>query len=273
MARDAFREQLARLYQLPLAEFTKARDDWAKQDPSRRADIRKLQKPNVPAWAVNQLYWRERGAYEALVAAAERLRKAQMASLTGKAADVPAAEAAHAGARKSAVDRVRKILEGTGEKAAPATMTAIIETLDALPAAEPPGSLVRPLKPAGFEALTGLLSGKKIAAKPAAVLPFRKPAAEPRKDDRKEQVAKDKQRKVLTAKARDAEAADRDARAALARARAALAKAERDQDAAKRKVLEADDRLEAAQRDVRDADRRASQAAIALATIKSELAD
>jgi hypothetical protein len=42
-----------RLYELPLDEFVAARDALAKErkDPA----VKKLRKPTVPAWAVNQL--------------------------------------------------------------------------------------------------------------------------------------------------------------------------------------------------------------------------
>ena len=221
MARDTFRDALDRLYQLPLSEFTNARDELAKQDASRRAEIRRLPKPNVAAWAVNQLYWRERGAYEALVVSSERLRKAHMASLTGKTADVPAAEAAHANARRSAADRVRKMLEEAGDAGSPATMTAIGETLDALPTADPAGRLVRPLKPAGFETLTGLLKGKKIAVKTADVLLFKPSAPDRRKEERerKAKLAKERELKRLNARVEQA-------RAALAQAKKELEDAE-----------------------------------------------
>ena len=141
---------LDQLYQLPLADFTKARDELAKQSVSDGAAIRRLQKPNVPAWAVNQLYWRERGAYDALIAAAERVRRAQVNALAGKGSDVTKAEADHVAARRAALDRIRAILKQAGEKATAATMRAIQETLDALPGAEPPWPADSPAEANGF---------------------------------------------------------------------------------------------------------------------------
>ena len=48
-------DEIARLYQLPLDEFTSARNALAKRAGSDAAGIRALTKPSVPAWAVNQL--------------------------------------------------------------------------------------------------------------------------------------------------------------------------------------------------------------------------
>src|SRR5437868_2742976 len=98
--------EIDRLYQLPLSEFTKARDELAKREASHRAAIGRLQKPNLPAWAVNQLYWHDRTLHGALVSAAERLRKAQVAALAGKTGDTAQAEADHRAVRKAAADRI-----------------------------------------------------------------------------------------------------------------------------------------------------------------------
>jgi hypothetical protein len=61
--------EIDRLYQLPLGEFTPARNALAKELGKTDARIKNLQKPNVPAWAVNQLYWRERPLYDRLIKA------------------------------------------------------------------------------------------------------------------------------------------------------------------------------------------------------------
>jgi hypothetical protein len=46
------------LYQLPLDEFTAARNALAKSTGD--ASIKKLEKPSLSAWAVNQLFWHQR---------------------------------------------------------------------------------------------------------------------------------------------------------------------------------------------------------------------
>src|SRR2546425_3538571 len=125
--------EIDRLYQLPLREFTGARDELAKRAEANRGAIKRLQKPNAAAWAVNQLYWRERDAYDALVTAAQRLRAAQADALKGKQPDVPRAESAHRAALKTATDRIRHLLADSGETASSAAMNAVRDTLQALP--------------------------------------------------------------------------------------------------------------------------------------------
>ncbi len=284
--------EIDRLYQLPLSEFTRARDELAKRETSHRSAIRRLGKPNLPAWAVNQLYWQERGLYEALAAAANRLRKAQVASLAGKSSDVGRAETEHQVARKTAADRIRKLLADAGEKATAATLTAISETLEAVPAGEPPGRLVRPLKPMGFEGLAGLLKGGRLQSARADVLPFRKPAspraragtpqetrhiaaAARQAEQEARRQAEERKKKIskLAAQLREAEAGKRAAGTALARVKNALAKAERDHQQAAARLDAATARVEELSREVRSSERRASQAAIACADLQGQLTD
>src|SRR5262245_28346947 len=142
--------EIERLYQLPLTEFTTGRKKLASESPNHKAAINKLAKPNVAAWGVNQLYWRERKIYDSLVSASERVRAAQTRALKGGDADVASAERLHAAAMKAASETVRGILAGAGDAASPSTLNAVHETLQALPANEPAGRLTRPLKPLGF---------------------------------------------------------------------------------------------------------------------------
>jgi hypothetical protein len=83
MARKA-----ADLYGLPLEEFTKARDELAKE--LRRAgkkeaadEVKALRKPSVSAWTVNQLARRRPQEVRDLVKAGDGLRKAQRAAVGG----------------------------------------------------------------------------------------------------------------------------------------------------------------------------------------------
>jgi hypothetical protein len=273
---------LDHLYQLPLAEFTKARDELAKQSESNRGAIRRLQKPNVPAWAVNQLYWRSRREYDALIGAAERARRAQVATLGGKSADVAKAEADHAAAKRAALDRIRTMLKEAGESATPATFRAIAETLDALPTADPPGRLTRPLKPMGFEGLAGLLKGKPIAQQSAQVLPFRAAVksaggtGESKHPDRKQSTeAASRQAAVLAkreaerqkaaarelaSRIREAKVAEVAAARKLATARAEVEKAERQRDRLTEQLDAATQRLDRLKRQARELEQSAAAA-------------
>ena len=76
------------LYGLPLADFTKGRDELARRlrREGRRDDaeaVKALRKPTVAAWALNQLARRRPGDVERLLATGERLREAQEALLAG----------------------------------------------------------------------------------------------------------------------------------------------------------------------------------------------
>ena len=83
---------MADLYGLPLEEFTKARDELAKE--LRRAgkkeaadEVKALRKPSVSTWTVNQLARRRPQDVRALVKAGEELRKAQRAAVGGRGPD------------------------------------------------------------------------------------------------------------------------------------------------------------------------------------------
>src|SRR5687768_5120376 len=111
-----------RLYQLPLEEFTPARNALAKE--LKRPTIKDLEKPNVAAWAVNQLYWHQRATWDSLVKAGERLRAEHRKLLTGKASDIRPVERAHRDAVRDAIEEIKKLLTGGGQAASPATLTA-----------------------------------------------------------------------------------------------------------------------------------------------------
>ena len=59
-----------RLYQLPLDEFTAARNALAKELGKEGAPVKTLAKPPAAAWAINQVFWQRRPAFDALIAAA-----------------------------------------------------------------------------------------------------------------------------------------------------------------------------------------------------------
>ena len=81
------------LYQLSPPEFTSARNALAAQLRKAGRDdvanrVRSLLKPSIPAWTVNQLYWKHRVAFDQLLATGDRLRQAQSSTLAGKGGDV-----------------------------------------------------------------------------------------------------------------------------------------------------------------------------------------
>jgi hypothetical protein len=273
---------LDRLYQLPLAEFTAARNALAK---TGGAGVRALEKPTLPAWAVNQLYWRQRKTYDALIAAAETQRRTHHAVLAGRKGDLRATGKAHDAAVEAALKATLSIVSAEGHPLTEATRIGTLTTLRALPGDEPAGRLTRTLQPGGFEMLAGLTiaGGPKRAPKPAAPAPAddrkKKSAAKPAKDRRAvararaqvdeatkkvrqaEQAARREEFEAARA-AREAEKAVRAAaeardayeaaREALEEAEAAVPPASRARDAASRRAQKAADALDAAQQALND---------------------
>src|ERR1700730_16877708 len=81
------------LFRLPFAEFTGARNTLAARlKKGGRGDgaalVKALVKPSISAWAVNQLYWNHREAFDRLIASGEHFHKAQTSRLGGKLADM-----------------------------------------------------------------------------------------------------------------------------------------------------------------------------------------
>lgn len=166
------------LYQGPLSEFTAARNALAKKSGKAGAEIKALEKPSTAAWGVNQLYWRERRTYEKLLRASERVRAAHQQALQGKAGkkiDLRALESQHNAAVKDAADKIAEILIRTGDPATPATMKAVLDTVQALPGPSAPGRLTKALAPIGFGAFGALMKGAIGSKALADVVTFAPP--------------------------------------------------------------------------------------------------
>src|SRR4051812_3938560 len=224
-ARDV--REIDPLYQLPLNEFTAARNALAKGAPNA-AEIRALQKPPLAAWAVNQLYWRDRRTWDALIDAAENLRKTHKSVLSGRAGDIRAAGAAHDAAVQDALKATLVLLTAAGHPATDAARQAIVNTLRALPTVDAPGRLTRVLQPGGFE----MLAGWPVAQR--APVAHARPAATPTKDDKPAARSK-ADAKVLTHARETAAAAERalkDAEQAVRRHEFEIARATRDEERA-----------------------------------------
>ena len=155
------------LYQLPLGEFTAARNALAKEAGAKGAEIRSLQKPPVAAWAVNQLFWHDRETYDRLIEAATEVRTAHGAVLAGRKGDLRVSGRLHEDAIQQSLTSTIDILTKSGQPVTEATRQAIATTLRALPSADPPGRLTRTLQPGGFEMLTGVPVRQRLPRKPA----------------------------------------------------------------------------------------------------------
>lgn len=241
MATPDFDEQIDRLYQLPLDEFTNARNALAKE--LKRPTIKDLEKPSIGAWAINQLYWKGGASYNTLTEAGERLRAEHRKRLTGKPAGIRDAEKAHRDAIRAAVDKTKGLLKDGGHALTEQTLAAVQETLEALPSDDHPGRLSRPLKPAGFEALAGLrpqASGPRLQTSGPRLQTPPRPRAEAsgsglklvksatdEKRERDEARRRDKEERDRKERQREAEQALKAAEAAMLGAEDAVKKAEK----------------------------------------------
>jgi hypothetical protein len=296
------RDDIDGLFQLPPGEFTAARNALAGQlKKAGRADdaerVKALPKPPLSAWAVNQLYWKHRKAFDRLIAAGARFRDAQAAQLAGKAADLRRTLQD----RREALAELTKIAVGVlrhaGNSASPEMTRRITTTLDALATygshadAPPAGRLTDDIDPPGFEALAALVpqpaSGKRSGGAPPRIIPFEQKPRQPRQGRTKlspEEAARQREQahKAEVAAARagvaEAERAVRDARRAAERAEAALKKAaarakdaEREKDAIERQLEQAAAAFEAARQQARQVASEAEDAAQAVADAERAL--
>lgn len=176
MAQSEIETAIDELYQLPLEEFTVARNSLAKRVAGEASPrIKALAKPAVAAWAINQLYWKSRPVYDKLVKASERRRAAHRSVLTGKSTDVRGPDESHQEALREAADRALDVLKQAGHPATDASRHTLAQTLEALPIDAPPGRLTEALQPAGFALLAGVTPGA-VPARPREQKPTLAPA-------------------------------------------------------------------------------------------------
>jgi hypothetical protein len=165
------------LYRGPIESFVAERKRLAGElkasgDKEGAARLMKLARPPISAWAVNQLYWRQREAFERLLATAERLRKGEHDAGTE-----------HQRALTALRGLAATVLESGGHAANESTLRRVALTLSALAATggfdpDPPGALGADRDPPGFEAF-GLTPS--IAHEPKQ--PREKTHAPARRDD------------------------------------------------------------------------------------------
>ena len=231
---SALDTRIDELFQQPAAEFTAARNALAKTlSGVDAARVRALPKPTVVPWVVNQVYWRARGVFDRLRKSGERLRAAQIAALKGRSADLRGATEAHRQAIAEAAAQAVRIAQTASVHPGADELTRTLEALSLAPEMpEPPGRLTRPLRPAGFEALTGVTP---------VVVPAQKA---PQHAKREQETAKREEAEARRAAAElaKAEAVLDRAQAAETRARIAWERAKRDVESAERGVARARDR-------------------------------
>jgi hypothetical protein len=164
------------LYGLPLERFTDERNALARRlrEQGRRdeaADVAKLRKPSVAAWAVNQLVRTQNRQIDALFDAGDALQKAQADVLAGKADSGSLRKAAEAErtALDSLIGKARGLLSGEGHELSPAKLEQVSETLHAAAIDERArvdvrdGCLTRELRHVGLGALDAAAVSKPRA--------------------------------------------------------------------------------------------------------------
>lgn len=271
--------EIDELFQLPLNEFTAARNALAKSAGKDGAAIRALTKPPLAAWAVNQVYWKDPDTYEALIAAANEMRQTHRSVLEGKTADLRSAGREHDIAIDAALKSALSILRDSGNPITDATRQAILNTLRALPADEPPGRLTRTLSPGGFEMLAGITpaAAPKRAAKPATPPPSKGKGKD--EDEAAREAARKREARAAAERAvRDADQKARHAEFEAARAARDASKAAKRLEEARRAFEEAKEELAHAEQEAQrtesakdEADERSQQAQEALEEARAAL--
>lgn len=130
--------EIDRLYGLPLAEFTSARDAVAKQrrsagDRVGAAEIKRLRKPTVAAWALNQVHRDDRGGVERLMAAGQALRDGHARLLAeGDREPLALASAEHRQLVKDLARHAERQLVAAGQPVSAAVSSKLWGTLRAV---------------------------------------------------------------------------------------------------------------------------------------------
>ncbi|HKT82100.1 MAG TPA: hypothetical protein VJP86_17850 [Vicinamibacterales bacterium] len=257
--------QIDDLYKRPLDAFVASRTALAKTlDKEDAKRVKALPKPTVVPWAANQVYWHARDDFDRLLKTGQKLRDAQVVALSGgKSADIRSATEAHRAALATALMSAVKLAAAAGVHPNADELSRTLEALSmARETGEPHGRLTRPLTPAGFEALAG------VDVKPGS--PWRalettladrqthretkEPAKPPGSKAQAAKAAALERARLAEERAREAEEKKR--LAAIARAEAALASA-RDEEAeakgawqkARDRVVEAEQKLAALERE------------------------
>jgi hypothetical protein len=224
------------LYGLPLERFTAERTALVKRlrQEGRRdqaAEVSKLRKPTVSAWAVNQLVRTQKRELDALLKAGDALGRVQTSLLAGRGKPRSLRDAVDAerAAVDVLVDRARGLLSGGGAELSAARLEQVRDTLHAAALDEDAraqvsaGCLERELRHVGLGSPGG-------GTAPA-------PAKEARRDDQKRRAADRAAARKAAARAerrRQAEARLREAEEAVAVARQAHDGAVRERDRAQR---------------------------------------
>jgi DNA repair exonuclease SbcCD ATPase subunit len=237
-------DEIDGLFQLPLAEFTSARNTLAarlkKEGRPNDADrVKLLAKPSISAWTVNQLYWNHRKAFDQLIATGKRLRPAQKLRLAGKVAGMRDSLDARREALVHLSELATELLQDAGSNPSPDTLRRVTTTLEAMSAhgllsdGPTPGRLTQDLDPPSFDSLAAWMSSAGA---------IEDDESEPIAPSRKSSTAANVKRleEVRRAKIADAKISLQDAKKSLSDARARAQSLESTQKKANAEVKEAE---------------------------------
>lgn len=238
------------LFQVSHGEFVAERKRLAAElkahDKAAASALGKQPRPSVPAWAVNQLWWKARAEFDALLDAVARVKKGDMSAMS-----------AQRGAMHGLLARATELLKADGNAAADATVRKVEFTLLNVAmsgfAPDEPGMLVEERNPPGFDALAGFAAAAASAAPVLKLVP--KPAepeapevdeaalaAEAARRAEEERQKREALQRALADAARDVEVAE----AALEKAQQEVARIEATLEVAKTTVELATRRRDAA---------------------------
>ena len=163
-----YEHALDELSRTPLAAFVVERKRMAAAlkaagDKDGAARLAKVPRPTASAWAINQLWWHARAAFEAMFASAARLRAGALDA---------SATAAHREAIAALRARAAKLLADGGHGATEAVLRRVTTTLAALAVdggfgADRPGTLAEDRESPGFAAAGVTMLVESPAAGPA----------------------------------------------------------------------------------------------------------
>jgi len=219
--------EIDRLYGLPLAEFTAARNDLAKTlakdgDKEAAAQVKALEKPTAAAWAMNQLKRQDEVGMKRLLSAADKLRDVQTGAASG---NLRAATQTHYDAAEALVGDARRLLGDLAtdpvlNRLGPALLNGSVdpEARELLRA----GRVIREPEATGFGAFAGVPIEPRKDAGPSPAEAARLKRKDERERTRRGELAAAKKELAALEKAsghaaREADAAERAAEAARKR--------------------------------------------------------
>jgi hypothetical protein len=168
-AKSNIEDDMDALFRLPLSDFIDARKTLSarlkKEGRATEAErVKTLAKPSISAWAVNQLYWRQRASFDQLISTGQRLRQAQTTGRAGKGGDLRTAFDERRELLTQMSESATALLNDAGHNPALDTLRRIASTLEAmsaytsLPEGMSAGRLSKDIDPPGFDLLTSFVT-------------------------------------------------------------------------------------------------------------------